>query len=94
MAIAYSLVAEAAILMTYVSGLVIGDVIPVTDTRCLVTGDVIPMTIVTRATISGASSRGPVTRPSTLVTSVVEPLILLVCLKNFTFHLKHLKIYH
>ena len=61
MLIACSLVAEATILTTYVSGLLIEDVIPVTNTRCLVIGDVVPTTIVTRATILGASSNGPIT---------------------------------
>ncbi|KAK9991783.1 hypothetical protein SO802_026768 [Lithocarpus litseifolius] len=67
---------------TSASGSITGDVVsmrvvPVTDIGCLVTRDVVPTTIVTRATISGASSNGLVTGPLALVASVVEPLILL-----------------
>ena len=58
-----------------------------------VTGDAIP-TVNTKAPISAVNFGGLVIWPPTLMALVVEPSILVVCLKHFTYHIKHLKVFH
>ena len=58
-----------------------------------VTGDA-ALTAISKVPISAVDSRGLVIGPLTLMALVAEPSILVVCLKYFTYHIKHLKIFY
>lgn len=66
------------------------DTISTTSFGGLVTIDT-ALAVVTKVIVTVASS---ITRPPTPITLVVELLILVVCLKKFTYYTKNLKIFY
>ena len=79
-----NLVAETTVLTIDASSLIIGNTTPTVVTISLIVGAIIPT----------VSSNGQVSGSSTPTVSVAKPLILVVCLKNFNCHTKHLNIFY
>ena len=65
----------------------------ITEVTVLVARDT-TLTAVIRSMVLGVGSSGPINKPLAPATSIVEPSILLVCLKEFTCHTKQLKIFY
>ena len=89
---AKGLITETVILASGAGCLVVEDTILAIVVGSLVTGDTIS-TMVARATIPAAGFRGTVTGSPPPAVLVAEPSVLVVCLKNFTCHTKHLIFY-
>lgn len=79
-----NLVAKAAVLTIDASSSIIGNTAPM----------VVAISLIVGAIVLATGSSGQVNRSSTRTVSVAEPLILVVCLKNFNCHTKHLNIFY
>lgn len=79
-----NLVAEAAVLTIDASSSIIGNTTPM----------VVAISLIVGAIVLATGSNGQVSTSLTPTVSVAEPLVLVVCLKNFNCHTKHLNIFY